>query len=414
MSKVHVRYTRYRQTNQYTYRVYSTRSISADHSRAPLHATLDMLLYLLTYYQATPAFVQYILPFGKQLHAHFFHAMGFCSSSTIQPQRSGLYLPQIGRCGRNIEFCYSLKGVERTFGENTPWKIRHCSIFHHFDLETKSSAWIIINANNVIEHAVDKYCTKSKATRTSAQGLGATLAIHSLVLEWADNNWSSYINHLMEVLVNETESTHLALLCPNASPQRDSWSSSSDSDRGMSRNKILSIVSHFWKRLSQRFDASWFGAKKSLSPPIDDDNSLELQNRGEDIPKCAEEPIPTSALPEVLLVGQEASQALLVLKAAASVVTALRQEYEVLLSGNYSAGVSSEELTTVKEFCCHVADLERDFAMHQNSVESLLREVESRKIMVRPSPFPINHSQNSLRSRYTTFSNAEICSTWRV
>jgi hypothetical protein len=347
-----------------------------------------MLLYLLTYHQVAPAFIQYLLPFGKQHHAHHFHALGLCSSSMAQPQESWPSLPQLGRSGRHIEFCYSLKAVERSPDVNSPWVVRHCSIFHHFDLETKRTAWIIIKANQVIEEAVAKYCTSSTGKRLSAQALNNALVMHRLVLEWADNNWSSYINYLTEVLLNKTNSTHLELLRPKALPRRGSYSSSSEPDQTLKRNQILSAISQPCRWILQRFTTFWFRVKKSSPSPVTDGDSLELQKVDEQQTECADERMPTSALPGVLMVGHEASQALLVLKGNSTVVTALRKEYGVLLSDDHSAEFSPEELTSVKQFCCHLVDLERDFAMHQNCVESLLREVESRKTMVRTSSFP--------------------------
>jgi hypothetical protein len=89
-----------------------TSFIYAPHSRERLKTTRQMLMFVFTYYQIMPDFLDFIFPFGKQLYTQDFHFSGFRHEERLSEDDRGLNLSHLGRSGRDVRMCYSLKSVE--------------------------------------------------------------------------------------------------------------------------------------------------------------------------------------------------------------------------------------------------------------------------------------------------------------
>src|SRR5688572_3951480 len=104
--------------------IFSTiRFVHAPHSRERLRISLKMFVCALTHHQVMPAFLDFIFPFGLQEYLQDFYFSGFREDTRLLS--TGLIIPNLGRSGREIRLCYSLKSVEASNGNTSwPWSIR--------------------------------------------------------------------------------------------------------------------------------------------------------------------------------------------------------------------------------------------------------------------------------------------------
>src|ERR1700731_4228660 len=97
--------------------------IDAPNSRDILRTSRKMLTYMLTYYQVMPAYLDFIFPFGLQEYAQDFHFSGFREETHLLLAEKSLQITELGRSGRDMCMCYSLKSVERSEAQDWPWSI---------------------------------------------------------------------------------------------------------------------------------------------------------------------------------------------------------------------------------------------------------------------------------------------------
>jgi hypothetical protein len=168
-----------------------------------------MLMYMLTYYQVMPAFLDFIFPFGLQEHAQDFHFSGFREETHLLPAEKSLEIWEIGRSGQNICMCFSLKGIERSDAQSWPWSMRQTSAYHSFDVETGRSLWILVKGNEVIKERIQ---SATRPDRISQNGtlnepsrvLRTAFETHLILCEWSAESWRWYMNYLEGVLQDIT------------------------------------------------------------------------------------------------------------------------------------------------------------------------------------------------------------------
>ena len=96
-----------------------------------------------------PAFLDFLFPFGQQKYQKDFHSTGFRHETRLDEVDRGLALPDLGRSGRTLQLCYSLKSVEPSKTGNKEWTIRQTALYHSFDMESDRAVWFIIKANQI-------------------------------------------------------------------------------------------------------------------------------------------------------------------------------------------------------------------------------------------------------------------------
>lgn len=183
----------------------------------PLNITKEMFLQILTWHNVMPSFLEFVFPFGKQIGTRDSLLMGFRSESRLYKSDRRFPMHDLGRSGRHVELCYSLKSVERTTKEirekikpAKDWSVRQCSVHHSFDLETDQSTWIVIKANKVIS---DDFRESVKidargdagATHTPPSLFAASLQLHRILAAWSSDNWHWYISDLESYLKQKTD-----------------------------------------------------------------------------------------------------------------------------------------------------------------------------------------------------------------
>ncbi|KAK4952430.1 hypothetical protein LTR10_009236 [Elasticomyces elasticus] len=194
--------------------------IYAPTSRDPLNITLVMAQQIFTYHQVMSSFMDCVFSFGFREHSQDCSLAAFYSSNRLSEPYLGLQITELGRSGRMMEHCYSLKSVERSNGQlDWPWAVRQCSIYHALDLKSAQATWIVIKANRLMEKLVADATAppqyQAKLTpRSVGTAVAAALVVHELVVAWSSDNWHWYISFLESALQDITRPTLAATMEP--------------------------------------------------------------------------------------------------------------------------------------------------------------------------------------------------------
>jgi hypothetical protein len=170
--------------------------IQAQHSRAPLRISRDILEYLLSFYQVPPSFLGSVFPFGARVSANFHDISALRVESRLNEARQGPKIPLLSRSGLDIRICYSLRSVEQSINQvPLPWSIRQTAIYHSFDLITGEALWINVKGNQLLKTRVEESVTIDVPADGSPQSpFAASLSSHMIFAEWAAEGWGSYID----------------------------------------------------------------------------------------------------------------------------------------------------------------------------------------------------------------------------
>ncbi|KAI1116726.1 hypothetical protein F5Y14DRAFT_406378 [Nemania sp. NC0429] len=179
------------------------------HSRAPLNFSREMFSTVLSYHQVMAQFLDISLNFGTTpglniptaAQHHWFHHQEFLDLENAQRYA----IPQLGRSGLDIQYCYNLWGVEKSTDTTRLWEIRQAGIYHSLDLENGRATWIHVKAYNpqkLLENRIREASTASRRHQDIVsdsehlqESLCASLVIHLNIFEWAREGWRQYILH---------------------------------------------------------------------------------------------------------------------------------------------------------------------------------------------------------------------------
>lgn len=343
-----------------------------------------MLMKALTYHQVMPAFLRYILPFGKQFEAIDFHTIGFRSASCVDLPNRHLQLPSLERSGRHLEICYSLKSVERSREPQPSWTIEQCSVHHRFDLETQKMSWIIVKANRVILKEIRqqrKTELSGGANAVPITPFQATLDTHRAMAWWSSENWHWYINELESTVQEGTRRTLYTPLL-NTILERQRTQSPMDESPGRPDNndqrklRFRSISS----RLRQ--SASRFSKRSSDSIPLAQIPQRPRRSSEERIEVAADE-FSFEDLQNTQVLEDKANESLAILRADYNVIEDLRREYAALQnSPNVLDPLCAGGYTDFVQFDRDLSKVAKDLYMDLNRAEALLKLLADRKSLV--------------------------------
>ena len=163
-----------------------------------------MLNLVLSYHQVLPDFIDFLIPFGKQRGAHDFHFTCLRQRTRLSTRSQGLSIPELGWSGRDIQLCYNLKSVEYSKeSEDNPWSIRHCAVSHTFDVENARTSWILIKGNDLMQQRITQASSvrglpELREVDSLDKAFAASLVVHTILCDWAAEDWRWYINFLEE------------------------------------------------------------------------------------------------------------------------------------------------------------------------------------------------------------------------
>ncbi|OAL05628.1 hypothetical protein IQ06DRAFT_342894 [Phaeosphaeriaceae sp. SRC1lsM3a] len=157
-----------------------------------------MFTFLCTAYQIPPSFLDSVFPFGLRTGPSFHDVSPLRDESRLFPKQKGLEIPSFNQSGREIRICYSLRSVERLENMSLPWSIRQNTTYHTFDIITGNTLWINIKGNQLIKSRVESQLNSGSETTGSItdRPFAASLTMHMIFVEWAGENWRTYIEDL--------------------------------------------------------------------------------------------------------------------------------------------------------------------------------------------------------------------------
>lgn len=170
-----------------------------------------MLMQSLTYMQAMPEYLDLLLPLGKRALAQDIYANCFHQRTYLSDLTQTLAIPDRNWSGYQFQMCYSLKSVERSETQPSwPWSIRHCAVHHSFDVLNARSSWVIVKGNRLMEKRITSATSSRSPPEFSSystidRAFAAALASHTILTDWAGENWRWYVNFLEERFEDMTQ-----------------------------------------------------------------------------------------------------------------------------------------------------------------------------------------------------------------
>lgn len=357
-----------------------------------------MLQLILTYHQVIPAFLDFILPIRRQETGQDFNVCGFREDDCLYEAEQALKVPEMGRSGQLLRFCYSLKSVEpSSSNQSTPWSIRQTSVYHSFDVENGRAFWIVVRPdkkmNNRITSAINEEESKLKECGTLLQSLTSSLATHLLMCEWAEQYWRWYIDYI-EQLVQEATRAAVSHRFSPPSPNLGKFEPSSrrptvnDEEDGP-----MSPVSE--KNVSSASKRSFSWSKKAESPlPRTQTETFDLPPRmstfgpNEDLKdeQTIQKPeVSLQDLQHTQYIEELATTANLNLKANINVLQQLKSHYLNLTELQNLPKTFNATSLEIKRFTRLVTRVEKEFVTQSLRLDALLRVLDGRKSLVCPS-----------------------------
>lgn len=345
-----------------------------------------------------PAFLDFLFPYGRQQYAQDFHSSGFRYENTVSEVDRGLQVPELGRSGREIRLCYSLKSVEPSNGQlHWPWSVRQIAVYHSFDVENGRATWIIVKGNQLMKNRLISATESGGSYRlnlleTDDRALASALATQSLICDWSGENWRWYINFLEEALQTATRHT---LSIPIESPSRPVLEKSpSIKAKGKAPKPDEKAV------ILDSEKAPLPGHAPSMSPTPAPAAP----------PTCIPDPLPRPQMPpgptyhatsnmsaefsfrdlqRIQFIEEKVNEALLVLEINSTILSEMKNCYGTLSEYRRNCSGYARILLNcgedIKRFEKHITNLENDAQLQQSRAKTLLHLLADRKNLVCPS-----------------------------
>ncbi|KAL9034845.1 MAG: hypothetical protein Q9214_006858, partial [Letrouitia sp. 1 TL-2023] len=393
------------------------------HSRERLKTTREMLTLVLSYHQVMPTFLDFIFPFGMQEHSQGLYAGGFRAECSLEDPPKELQIHQLGRSGRLLELCYNLKAAENSKSrKNWPWSLRQASVYFSFDVETGRMTWILLEASTNLKKKIlsstgSRGLPETKTFETREKSFAAHLAIHTLICQWAAENWQSFFNFLddkaqdttRDLLLKDVETQNTATLEERFLPllsrpstqnsvkssilsfNRKSTSGTLWSSKNLTRKQFQAIPeseqseqTHQFQERSQANSAR----KKYHKPPS---TAGAPSSYSQDEEKQPEEQVTFKNLQEIQYIEEAIHEARLILKQNVHVFTNLTNFYEnLVLEPAWPSNITDSCKGASNTFRRRLQFIIDTHQLHLARSEMMLRLLKDRKSLVEYEVKPCN------------------------
>ena len=364
--------------------------IHAPHSRERLKITRAMFMFILTYHQVIPSFLDFVFPFGKQEYNDDFQFSGFRSDDRLAINDRGLDLPDIGRSGRDIRMCYNLKSVEQSEGQKQwPWSIRQTALYHSFDTETGHAFWIFIKGDQLMRRRIEAATNHGKPrSNPMLSSLAATfssaLDTHLIIFDWCREHWRWYINFIERELQRATRQALLVELECDVDRVRHTPSQRRASET-MSTGPACSSPVSLWEKSSWRIVGQIGHQTSKFSGPLPQRPPPQLAA----LSSSSQESLDTddefsfSDLQQVQSLEEKANEVGLILDSNINTLSEIRQHYrDIIASEEFPANVKLACARNIFKFEKTIGSIMNDLQMQQSRAEMLLRLLTDRKSLV--------------------------------
>lgn len=363
--------------------------LHAPNSRERLNISREMCLYLMTYHQVMPSFLDFMLSYGRHQHAQDFHFSGLRHESRLAVADRGLKVPELGRSGRRIQLCYSFRSVEPSSRQvKWPWSVRQTAAYHSFDLESGQSTWIVVKGDQLMRDRLT-LATKSshladlRSFRMRQDSMSSVFATHLIFCDWSAENWRWYINFLEEEVQAITRTTFDVTVSKPLDPV-SAIAPFSNTLQGLFHIKQKSRTFTFGRKDThpQQKRLPQFSATPAipLGPPEPPERPPEpIEEKAED----GDTGFSFGDLQRIQFIEEQANEALFVLKTNRNVMTELRECYSsVMQSEDCPQDIKQHCKDRFARFESRIASTQHDLRMQHSRVETLLRLLADRKTLV--------------------------------
>jgi hypothetical protein len=336
-----------------------------------------------------PSFLDFVMSYGRHQHAQDFHFSGFRHESRLASADRGLEVPELGRSGRRIQLCYSLRSVEASSSQSKwPWSVRQTASYHSFDMENGRSTWIVIKGDPLMRERLTS-ATKSPHTadlrsfKTLPNSLNSALATHLIFCDWSAENWRWYINFLEEQVQDITRRTVDVAVSRPLDPI-SAIAPFSTSSQGLLpiQHKSRTFTFGRWNTSPQQKPLLPVSTVRvmPLGPPAPPQLPPETI---EEKPQDGHEGFSFGDLQRIQFIEEQANEALLVLRTNTNVMTELKEYYHATMqSEDCPQEIQQHCKDRHAHFESRIASVQHDLRMQQSRVETLLRLLADRKTLV--------------------------------
>ncbi|KAI0439896.1 hypothetical protein F4803DRAFT_21233 [Xylaria telfairii] len=182
--------------------------LSGKTSLSALSITRPMFAQILTFHQVMPAYLEFVMAFGRQDEPKDLRFSSFKKQVSLTSSARLPAIPGLGRSGQQYQLCYNLKhiAVEKGGGFSM---IRQAAIHHQFDVVTGKTLWIVtVGRRNLQERYKDLTGKDAKAQDKSFSNplecFQSSLAAHVMFCSCSTENWRWYIKSLENNLEGAT------------------------------------------------------------------------------------------------------------------------------------------------------------------------------------------------------------------
>ena len=366
-----------------------------------------------------PSFLDFLFPFGRQEHARDFHFSGYRQESRLEPIYKGLQIPELGRSGRELRMCYSLKSVEPSeYNPAVPWSIRQTAIYHSLDVDTGKAFWIVVKADELIRERIED-ATELPGTRKNlgdrakkGDALAESLSTHMIICDWCGEDWRWYISYLEEVL-QEDNRQPLAAMVENPSslmqerPSKAVTWNTADEKRSLRSTTTFKGFSSLRRNSSIRKGSQTVSPNplqparsnsilKNSAPPSPNEPPSFTSNPDQPGPPSRSNtiysqsgsfPTPTKFsfgdLQKVQLYEDKANEVHLILDSNIKVLSELKSHYQYVTKSEYfPESLIRNCRPDLERFEKRITSVIKDLEMQQTRAATLLRLLTDRKDLV--------------------------------
>lgn len=350
-----------------------------------------MFCQVLTYHRVTPAFLDYVFPFGAQGARRDIHGGSFHSESCFPGDEPSHRNIRLGRSGYHLEYCFSLQSVEPSGVSHTPWSIRKCSVWHSFDLQQERQAWVIVKANEIIKDAIHSRVTRTPTEALDEQqsmGRALRLSLKAIVelATWSVQNWHRYINSLEEPFQKQTRSalvTKVGMPVLSAPPDYSQVQTTSRSSTMRNEPELYTT-----KATSSSKKKRWTVIRKPFKRrTMTTSKMYELDSWSDEYIEPERSEFSFEDLQSLQGFEEKANDVSMIMFSNMEVLRQLREEYRALIdSGDCPSDISKGCQKDVLRFERKLKSFEAEFEVLRARIQTFSSLLEERKALVSISP----------------------------
>ncbi|OTA94293.1 hypothetical protein M434DRAFT_384027 [Hypoxylon sp. CO27-5] len=372
-------------------------------SRSALGCTKEQLMFLLSYYQVMPSFLDFLLTFRVRgtpvAHAQFRH------ENYLGKNSPELVLPQFRRSGIQIQHAFNLLSVEQASDpcEKNQWPLRQVALYHSFDGTNGRCFWIILKGNELMARRIFSATEqhrqlKAQEITSPETSFAASLQVQMIMIEWCSENWAEYIDHLeKEVATSSVEgkaapvdkmTSSTGIETMHSPRSTNTWGSQAGSSPINPRRRMFprssSNLLAVFRRLSRLKSGMPTTSQDETIEDVEAKPSLEEEENNEgDKLSDLERDFPFKKFQRLSLLTQELDQALVVIEQNKGVLNAMDEHY---LSVSKSHGFTAHMKTNLCDsdlmtFRTKIQSIERDLDIHYSRLQALSRALENDKTL---------------------------------